>query len=83
MEFVMWILFGAMAGWTASLLLRTNEEQGLFFDILIGVIGALVGGFVMNILGNPGTGSFTIYSLVVAMLGSVILLAVVRGLKTN
>jgi uncharacterized membrane protein YeaQ/YmgE (transglycosylase-associated protein family) len=82
-EFVMWILFGAMSGWLASLILRTDEEQGLIFDMLIGVIGALVGGFVMNILGTPGTGSFTIYSLVVAILGSVILLAVVRALRTN
>ncbi len=80
-EFVMWIVFGAMAGWIASMIM--HEEQGPIFDIIVGVMGALVGGFVITILGGPGTVGFNLYSLIVAMLGSVILLAVVRAFRTN
>lgn len=81
MEFIMWIIFGAIAGWIASMIMEGDPERGPIFDILIGVIGALVGGFVMNVLGSPSISGFNLYSLTVALLGSVILLAVVKALK--
>jgi uncharacterized membrane protein YeaQ/YmgE (transglycosylase-associated protein family) len=82
MEFALWILFGALAGWLTSMIMQTDPEQSTLADISIGVMGALVGGFIMNLLGAPGNTGFNLYSLAVAMLGSIILLAVVRAFRT-
>jgi uncharacterized membrane protein YeaQ/YmgE (transglycosylase-associated protein family) len=74
MGLVLWIIFGALAGWIASMVMGTNARQGLVMDIVLGIIGALVGGFVMNFLGFPGVTGFNLYSTLVAVLGAVILI---------
>jgi uncharacterized membrane protein YeaQ/YmgE (transglycosylase-associated protein family) len=75
---VLWIVFGALAGWLASLIMRTDASMGAGANIIVGIIGALIGGFIMNALGGQGVTGFNIYSLLVAIGGAVILLFLVR-----
>lgn len=75
---VFWVIFGALAGWLASIIMRTDASMGAGANIVVGIIGALIGGFVMNALGGQGVTGFNIYSLLVAIGGAVILLFIVR-----
>lgn len=81
MGILLWIVFGALVGWVASLIMKTDEQQGALGNILLGIIGAVVGGFVMNLLGQPGVNDFNIYSFVVALLGAVIVVWIGRALQ--
>ncbi|OGH27861.1 MAG: hypothetical protein A3C27_00180, partial [Candidatus Levybacteria bacterium RIFCSPHIGHO2_02_FULL_39_36] len=67
MSILLWIIFGALAGWLASVIMKTNTQQGLLMDIVLGIVGAVVGGFVMSIFGQPGVTGFNIYSIIVAV----------------
>lgn len=78
MGLISWIIFGALAGWIASLVMHTNEEQGAIANIVIGVIGAMIGGFIARMLGGSGVDGFNIGSLLVAILGSLVLLGAYR-----
>lgn len=83
MNILLWILLGLIAGWLASIVMKTNNQQGMFTDIILGVVGAFVGGFLMNFLGQTGVSGFNMYSLLVATLGSVVLIWLGRVLKTS
>jgi uncharacterized membrane protein YeaQ/YmgE (transglycosylase-associated protein family) len=74
MNILLWLVFGALAGWLASIIMGTNREQGAMGNIIVGIIGAFLGGFVMNAFGQPGVTGFNFYSTFVAILGSVVLL---------
>jgi uncharacterized membrane protein YeaQ/YmgE (transglycosylase-associated protein family) len=80
---LVWIIVGAIAGWLASIVMKTNRSQGLLADIIVGIIGGFIGGFVMNALGvgapTDGVSGFNIASILVAFLGAVILLALLRA----
>jgi uncharacterized membrane protein YeaQ/YmgE (transglycosylase-associated protein family) len=78
MNLILWIIFGALAGWIASLLMKTDQSQGTITDIVLGVVGAMVGGFVMNFFGQPGVNGFNLYSLIVAVIGACITIYVGR-----
>jgi len=81
LEIIAWILFGALAGWIASIIMNTNEEQGAIGNIIVGIIGAFIGGFlVRTVTGNTVEG-FNLASLLVAILGAVILLAIVKAFR--
>jgi len=67
-----WLLIGLIAGWLASLVMGTNSRQGMITDIVLGVLGAVVGGYVFSILGLFGTG--LLYTILVATIGAVILI---------
>ena len=77
MGILSWILFGALAGWVASLLTGRNRRMGCLGNIIIGILGAMLGGFVVELFGGRGdiTG-FNWPSFGVAVLGAVILLGV-------
>jgi uncharacterized membrane protein YeaQ/YmgE (transglycosylase-associated protein family) len=79
---LVWIVVGAIAGWLASIVMKTNGRQGLLQDIIIGVVGGVIGGFVFNALGVGGavTG-FNVTSIVVAFVGGIILIAVLRAVR--
>jgi uncharacterized membrane protein YeaQ/YmgE (transglycosylase-associated protein family) len=79
MGWLAWIVIGALAGWLASIAMKTNREQGLLLDIVVGIVGAMIGGFVFNALGIGGVTGFNIWSLFVAFIGAVILLAILRA----
>ncbi|HLD11365.1 MAG TPA: GlsB/YeaQ/YmgE family stress response membrane protein [Patescibacteria group bacterium] len=74
MGILSWIILGLIAGWIASVLAGTNARQGLMGNILLGIFGALIGGFVMSILGFGGINDFDLYSIGVATLGATLLL---------
>jgi uncharacterized membrane protein YeaQ/YmgE (transglycosylase-associated protein family) len=76
MGILAWVIFGALAGWAASMLAGTNERQGCLTNIVIGVVGAFVGGFVVELVtGNQFNFAFNFRSFIVAVLGAVALLA--------
>jgi uncharacterized membrane protein YeaQ/YmgE (transglycosylase-associated protein family) len=81
MNILLWILFGAIAGWIASVVMRTNASQGIFMDILLGIVGGVLGGFLMSILGQPGVTGFNLYSLLVAVVGAIVLIWLGRLLR--
>jgi uncharacterized membrane protein YeaQ/YmgE (transglycosylase-associated protein family) len=74
MSILMWILLGLVAGWFASLVMKTEAYQGTLTDIILGVVGAVVGGLLMNLLGQPGVAGLNLYSLAVAIMGAVVLI---------
>jgi uncharacterized membrane protein YeaQ/YmgE (transglycosylase-associated protein family) len=81
MEIILWIILGALAGWIASMIMRTDAQQGALANIIVGILGAIIGGFVMNAFGAEGATGLNIYSLVVAIIGAVILLAIVKAVR--
>lgn len=81
MSIIIWIVFGALAGWIASIIMKTDAQQGAMMNIIVGIVGALVGGFIMNSLGQSGVSGFNVYSLLVAIGGAVVLLAIVRAFR--
>jgi uncharacterized membrane protein YeaQ/YmgE (transglycosylase-associated protein family) len=76
MNILVWIILGAIAGWIADLIMKSSH--GLIEDVVLGVVGAFVGGFVMNLFGQPGVTGFNLYSIIVAVVGAVILISVGR-----
>lgn len=81
MNVLLWIVLGAIAGWIASLVMGTSDRQGIFMDILIGILGAFVGGFIMNLFSQPGVTGFNIYSIIVAVIGAVVLVAIKKAVQ--
>jgi uncharacterized membrane protein YeaQ/YmgE (transglycosylase-associated protein family) len=81
MNFIIWIVIGGIIGWLASLVMKTDAQQGLFLNVVVGIVGALLGGWLLSPLFGAGTinaDNFSIMSLVVSFLGAVILLAIVN-----
>lgn len=81
MNIILWIVFGALAGWIASLIMGTNRQQGCLIDIIVGIVGAFLGGFVFSLFGGQGVTGFNIWSLIVAVIGAIILLAIVKAVR--
>jgi uncharacterized membrane protein YeaQ/YmgE (transglycosylase-associated protein family) len=82
MGLLSWIILGALAGWVASIIMKKNQSMGAFANIVVGVIGAFIGGFVMNLIGaNADVTGFNFESFFVALVGSIILLAIVNLIK--
>lgn len=77
MGIIAWIILGALAGWIASMITGNNARMGCLANIAVGIVGAFIGGFVMNSFGGAGVTGFNPYSLFVAVLGAVVLLFVV------
>lgn len=81
MGIIAWIILGALAGWIASIIMKTDAEQGAFANIIVGIVGALIGGFIMQLFGASGVTGFSLYSLIVAIGGAVVLLAAYRAIS--
>ncbi|MDO8572342.1 MAG: GlsB/YeaQ/YmgE family stress response membrane protein [bacterium] len=81
MGIILWIIFGALVGWIASLIMKTDGEQGAVLNIVVGIVGAVIGGWIMSVVGESGISGFNLYSLLVALLGAVVLIAVVKALR--
>lgn len=82
MGLIGWIVLGGLAGWVASMVMKTDKSMGVFANIIVGVVGALIGGFLVSILGGQGVTGFNVWSFLVALLGSVILLAIVKATRS-
>lgn len=73
MGIILWLIFGALAGWIASKIVGTDSQQGWIMNIVMGIVGALVGGFLWGLITDGGfDAGFNIGSLIVAILGAVI-----------
>ncbi len=78
MGILLWIVFGALAGWVASLIMGTDGQQGIILNVVVGVIGASLGGYLMSVVGKSGISGFNMYSFLVAVVGAVVLLALLK-----
>lgn len=81
MSFLVYIIFGGLVGWVASLLMKTDAEQGLLLNIIVGVIGSVLGGWLMGFFGIGGVSGFNLQSFVVALVGAVVLIAIVKAIR--
>jgi uncharacterized membrane protein YeaQ/YmgE (transglycosylase-associated protein family) len=77
MNFLVWIIFGALAGWIASIIMGKNKKMGAIANIVVGIIGAFIGGYIMQFFGVQGVTGFNLPSLLVAIVGAIVLLFVV------
>lgn len=71
------IIIGGLAGWVASMIMKTDASMGMLANIIVGIIGAILGNLLLPVFGIDGTSGFTLWSFVVATLGAVVLLFVV------
>ncbi len=82
MGIIAWLIFGGLAGWVASIIAGTNARQGCLLNIIVGIAGAFIGGFVYSLLtGTDFVARFDITSFIVAVIGAVVLLLIVTGLR--
>lgn len=81
-NFFLWLVFGALVGWLASLVMRTDAQQGILLNIVVGIVGAFLGGLVFSFMGMGGSNinnsDFSLVALLISFLGAVILLAIVN-----
>lgn len=81
-NFIIWLVFGALVGWLASIVMRTDAQQGALLNIVVGIVGAFLGGFIFSMLGfngmNINDGTFNLPSLIVSFIGAVVLLGIVN-----
>lgn len=83
MNILLWIIFGALAGWIASVIMKTNASQDTGMDIVLGIVGSIVGGFLMGAIGQSGVTGFNINSLAVAVVGAVIIIYLGRKMRNR
>ena len=81
MGIILWIIFGGIVGWVASLIMGTDASQGIILNIIVGVIGALIGGWLMSFFGKTGVGAFNFYSFLVALLGACVFIGIVKLIR--
>lgn len=80
MGFILWIIFGGFVGWIASMLMNTNAKQGAILNIVVGIMGAVVGVWIMSIIRKSGVGGFNLYSFLVAILGACVFIAILKAI---
>ncbi len=79
MSIIAWLVVGLIAGWIGSMLVNRGGE-GPLMDIVLGVVGAVVGGFLFNMIGHSGPSGINLYSIFVAVVGSVVVLVVYHAI---
>ncbi|HSX17494.1 MAG TPA: GlsB/YeaQ/YmgE family stress response membrane protein [Patescibacteria group bacterium] len=79
MSIFAWIALGAIAGWIASMLAGTNAQMGLLANIVVGIVGAFLGGLIFSLFGGEGVTGFNIWSLLVAVVGAFVLLLILKS----
>jgi uncharacterized membrane protein YeaQ/YmgE (transglycosylase-associated protein family) len=80
MSFLAWIVLGLIAGFLGSKIVN-KQGEGLFLDILLGIVGAVVGGWLFNTFGASGVTGLNLYSLMVAVIGSIVLLVAYHAMR--
>jgi uncharacterized membrane protein YeaQ/YmgE (transglycosylase-associated protein family) len=80
MSFILWLIVGGIVGWLASLIMKTDGQQGILLNVIVGIVGAFIGGWLISPLVGVGTinDSFSIGSVVVSLIGAIILLAIIN-----
>ena len=77
MGLIVWLIIGGVIGWLASIIMRTDGQQGIFLNIIVGIIGAFIGGLILS-GGSINNQPLNLYSFLVSLLGAVVLLAIVN-----
>jgi uncharacterized membrane protein YeaQ/YmgE (transglycosylase-associated protein family) len=77
MNLIIWLVIGGVVGWLASIIMRTDGQQGIFLNIIVGIIGAAIGGFLLG-RGDINDGAINVTGFLVSLLGAVVLLAIVN-----
>jgi uncharacterized membrane protein YeaQ/YmgE (transglycosylase-associated protein family) len=77
MNLIVWLVIGGVIGWLASILMKTNAQMGLVANVIVGIVGAALGGWLAGVL---GIGGGRVLSYVIAVLGAVILIAILRAI---
>ena len=81
MNFIVWLIVGGIIGWVASMIMRTDAQQGIFLNIIVGIIGSLLAGWLITPLIGGSTinqGNFSLGGLFISLLGAIVLLAIVN-----
>jgi uncharacterized membrane protein YeaQ/YmgE (transglycosylase-associated protein family) len=84
MNFIIWIVVGGLIGWVASMIMKTDAQQGLFLNVVVGIVGALLAGWIISpLVGLPtiNQDAFSIGAMLVSLVGAIILLAIVNLLR--
>ena len=84
MNLIIWLVVGGVIGWVASLIMKTDAQQGLFLNVVVGIVGALLGGWLISPLVGAGTlnqGDFSLSGLLVSLVGAIILLFIVNLIR--
>lgn len=80
-NFIVWLVVGGVIGWIASMIMRTDAQQGMFLNVIVGIVGAALAGWLISpLVGIPSIndGGFSIGALIVSLVGAVILLGIVN-----
>ena len=81
MNLILWLVVGGILGWLASILMKTNSQQGIILNVIVGIVGAMIGGWFISPMVGVGTinqGNLSLPALLVSFLGAVVLLAVIN-----
>ena len=81
MNFIIWLVVGGLIGWIASKIMRTDAQQGVFLNVVVGIVGSMLGGWLISPLVGAGTinqSDFSLAGLFVSLVGAVILLAIIN-----
>ena len=84
MNFIIWLIVGGVIGWVASMIMKTDAQQGVFLNIVVGIVGAFLGGWLISPLIGVGTinqDNFSLPAMLVSLVGAVILLAIVKMVR--
>ncbi|MDP5281005.1 GlsB/YeaQ/YmgE family stress response membrane protein [Sphingomonas sp. DG1-23] len=76
MGLIVWLVIGGVVGWLASIVMRTDAQQGIFLNVVVGIVGAFIGGLLFG--GSINNGAITPMTFMVSLLGAIILLAIVN-----
>ena len=83
-NFIIWLVVGGIIGWLASLVMRTDAKQGIVLNVVVGIVGAMLGGWLISPLiggGSINQGDFSLAGLIISFVGALILLAVVNLIR--
>ena len=86
MNIIIWLIVGGIVGWLASLIMRTDAQQGIILNVIVGIVGAFLGGWLGGMLGISGANinsGFSVTGFIISLIGAVILLAIVNLISRN
>ncbi|MFZ1654209.1 MAG: GlsB/YeaQ/YmgE family stress response membrane protein [Candidatus Moraniibacteriota bacterium] len=81
MSFLIYIIFGGLVGWVASMVMKTDDQQGILLNIVIGIVGSVLGSWLVGFFGYGGVSGFNLQSFIVALIGAVVLIALIKALR--
>ena len=83
MGFLLWLVFGGIVGWIASMITKNNEKMGVVANIVVGLVGSVIGGWIASLFGFGTFGVFHIGGMLISILGAVILLTIINMIRSK